>query len=226
VRPLEQPLQVVSMADRVQAVLRERVLNGELEPGSRLHQENISEELGVSRSPVREALARLAADGLVELLPNRGARVADVTLEDMRASYEARLGVEPLAARFAAARHQPEDLEQMRAAVSAQRRARSPRATYTAIRRFHLAVVEAAANQQLARFADSLWAGRIGLHVFLRQADSATLAVDIEEHESIVAAIEAGDAAAAERLMGEHIAHSLEQLVADNAARDPAVSPT
>jgi DNA-binding GntR family transcriptional regulator len=66
-----------SVADRVYAALRERILAGDIPHHARLHQEQLSEELGVSRTPLREALGRLAADGLVELLPQRGARVAD-----------------------------------------------------------------------------------------------------------------------------------------------------
>jgi DNA-binding GntR family transcriptional regulator len=206
-------LQVVSVVDRVYAVLQERILMGELEAGGRIHQVNVSEELGVSRTPVREALARLAADGLVELLPNRGARVAAVSLEDMRTSYEARLAIEPLAAGFAADRHAPDHVRRMRSAIAAQRRARSPRGTYAPIRDFHLAVVDAAGNPLLSRFAASLWAGRIGLQVLMRQADKATLAVDADEHEAIADAIEAGDGATAERLMHEHIAVSLQRLI-------------
>jgi DNA-binding GntR family transcriptional regulator len=209
----DQTLEILSIVDRVYAVLQERILDGELEPGSRIHQENVSEELGVSRTPVREALARLAADGLVELLPNRGARVAEVALEDMRTSYEARLAIEPLAARFAAERHDRQDVKRMRAAIAAQRRARSSRGAFAPIRTFHLAVVDAGANPLLSRFAASLWAGRIGLHVFMRQVDKETLAVDAEEHDAIASAIEAGDGARAEQLMHEHIAVSLKRLI-------------
>ena len=97
-------LDVVSVADHVERALRARILAGALEPGARLHQEGLSEELGVSRTPLREALGRLAADGLVDVLPNRGARVADVRPEDMRAAYEARLVIEPAAAGLAAER--------------------------------------------------------------------------------------------------------------------------
>src|SRR3954454_25123984 len=97
-------IDVASVPDRVYAILRERILAGELEPESRLHQEGISAELGVSRTPVREAIARLAAEGLVELLANRGARVAAIGEHDMEAAYVARLAFEPLAARLAAQR--------------------------------------------------------------------------------------------------------------------------
>ena len=122
VRHGEGRVDVSSVPDRVYAILRERILAGELEPESRLHQEGISAELGVSRTPVREAIARLAAEGLVELLANRGARVAAVRPGDMEAAYVARLGIEPLAARLAAARRDPAELTQ--AAQDAHARAR------------------------------------------------------------------------------------------------------
>jgi DNA-binding GntR family transcriptional regulator len=209
----EQQLHIVSVADRVYDVLQGRIIGGDLEVGSRIHQENVSDELGVSRTPVREALARLAAEGLVEFLPNRGARVAEVTIDDMRISYEARLALEPLAARYAAERHGPSDIKRINAALADQRRAKSTRGTYEAIRRFHLAVVETAGNPLIARFASSLWAGRIGLHVFLRQANRAALDADLDEHKVILEAIERRDGDRAEQLMHDHIAVSLERLL-------------
>ena len=104
------------------SAIRERISSGSLPRGARVHQEDLAEELGVSRTPVREALRRLAAEGLVEMRTNRGARVADVDQVGMRVSYEARTVIEPGAARLAAARRVPEPLARMRAAVVAQRR--------------------------------------------------------------------------------------------------------
>src|SRR5919112_64139 len=95
---------VQSVADQVYEVLRERIASGEIERGSRMHQEDLAKEFGVSRTPVREALRRLAAEGLVDLFANRGARVATATDEQVRSSYETRLVVEPGAARVAAER--------------------------------------------------------------------------------------------------------------------------
>ena len=99
-----EPLQIASVVDQAYLAIRERITAGALQRGARIHQEDLAEELGVSRTPVREALRRLAAEGLVEMRTNRGARVADVGGEDMRAAYEARLVIEPGAARLAARR--------------------------------------------------------------------------------------------------------------------------
>jgi DNA-binding GntR family transcriptional regulator len=178
------------------------VVGGDLEPESRLHQEGISAELGVSRTPVREALARLAADGLVELLPQRGARVAAIRTHDMEAAYVARLGFEPLAARLAAQRG---DARPLRRALSAK--------GYRASRAFHLALVSASGNPFLIDFANAVWAGRIGLHVYARQMTNDQLALDAAEHEAIIEAVEAGDEDTAERLTREHIEHALDILL-------------
>jgi DNA-binding GntR family transcriptional regulator len=196
-------IEVTSVADRVYAALREQILAGDLEPDSRLHQEGISAELGVSRTPVREALARLAADGLVELLPQRGARVAAIGTHDMEAAYVARLGIEPLAARLAAGRRD----------VRGLRRAMATKGGYGASRAFHLALVAASGNPFLIGFAETIWAGRIGLHVYARQMTDEQLALDAGEHQAIIAAVAAGDEDVAERLTREHIEHALDILL-------------
>src|SRR3954469_6207344 len=213
---------VSSVPDRVYAILRERILAGDLEPESRLHQEGISAELGVSRTPVREAIARLAAEGLVELLANRGARVAAIGENDMEAAYVPRLGVEPLAARLAAARRDPGELRALRKAMTPSRR--GPKAAYAASRGFPLAMAEASGNRFLADFAESLWAGRLGLHVYAQRMTPEQFAKDADEHEHILAAIEAGDQATAERLTREHILHSLDVLAGRVDAEGRALS--
>jgi DNA-binding GntR family transcriptional regulator len=209
------PVEVVSVADHVERALRERILAGALGPGERLHQEALSEELGVSRTPLREALGRLAADGLVEVLPNRGARVADVQPQDMRAAYEARLVIEPAAAALAAERADERALEAMRATIEALRGARGDvRASFLANRAFHLALVAASANPYLMRLAETLWAGRVGLRVYERQRNTEELVgLDAADHEEILAAIVAREGARAERLTAEHISCAMTKLL-------------
>ena len=101
----------------------------------------------------------------------------------------------------------------MRAAVAEQRRVgRSVKDAYRANRLFHLALVEASGNPFLTRFVEAMWAGRVGLHAYLRQADPAELSLDADEHEQIAAAVERGDADEAERLTRAHIGRALERL--------------
>ena len=101
----------------------------------------------------------------------------------------------------------------MRAAVAEQRRVgRSITEAYRANRLFHLALVEASGNPFLTRFVEAMWAGRIGLHVYLRQAHPAELAMDADEHEQIAAAVERGDPEEAEKLTRAHIGRAIERL--------------
>jgi DNA-binding GntR family transcriptional regulator len=200
------PIEVQSTTGLVYEALRERILSGRVAPDERLHQEAISAELGVSRTPLREALGRLAADGLVELLPNRGARVADPSPEDMLAGYEARLAVEPDAAAYCAERADGAAIAAVRHAIDIQRRPGRVERRYRANRDFHLAVVRGSGNPYLVRFAELLWVGRLGLRIYTLQLQSEEgAAADADEHEAIADAIEAGDPVAAERRMREHI---------------------
>ena len=156
-------LPIASVVDQVYSATRARIMDGTLQRGARIHQEDLADELGVSRTPVREALRRLAAEGLVEMRTNRGARVADVGGDDMHAAYEARLVIEPGAARLAAQHAAARPLARMRAAVAAQRRAiPNVRRSFEANREFHLALVEASGNPFLLQLAERLWVTRIG----------------------------------------------------------------
>jgi DNA-binding GntR family transcriptional regulator len=211
---MAQRVEASSVADRVYAALRERILAGDIPHSARLHQEQLSEELGVSRTPLREALGRLAADGLVELLPQRGARVADISREDMEAAYSARLALEPAAAGLAAKRRSPDALAEMRQAIADHRRAGDLQAAFAANRAFHLAVVRGAENPFLLRFAEMLWVRRIGLRVYEEQREPPEfITADADWHERIADAIEGGDARGAQRLMRRHISESMQLLM-------------
>ncbi len=202
-------IEVVSIVDRVYDALRARILDGSVAPGARLRQEALADELGVSRTPLREALRRLASEGLVELEANRGARVPALTRADLMAAYDARLAIEPGAARLAAVVRDEAALRRMDGAIAAHRRASGSAALFEANRAFHLALVAAAANEHLSRLAEFLWAARIGALIYGRQDETAAeVAADADEHAAIAAAVAAADADEAERLVREHVARA------------------
>ena len=206
-------LNIASVVDQVYTAIRELIWSGSLPRGARVHQEDLAEELGVSRTPVREALRRLAAEGLVEMRTNRGARVADVDQVGMRVSYEARTVIEPGAARLAAARRPEEQLARMRAAVAAQRRSlRSVQRSFEANREFHLALAAASGNEFLVQFAERLWVARIGETIYERQVQTQErMLLDVREHEQIIDAIEAGDGRRAEALTRRHLTDAMKR---------------
>jgi DNA-binding GntR family transcriptional regulator len=205
---VKRQLDIRSVVDQVHAELLERIVAGELPPGSRLRQEALAEELGVSRTPLREALARLVSEGLVEFVPNRGATVASRDFSDMEGAWRARLVIEPGAARLAAERREPAAIERMRLSVVRQRSvADDVTASFALNRDFHLALVAASGNTHLLQFSELLWLSRIGVPIFARQArDREQVLAWADDHAAIAEAVAAGSAARAERLTRDHIA--------------------
>ncbi len=202
-------LRILSVVDHVYEALRERILTGDIPRGTRLRQVALAEELGVSRTPLREALRRLSAEGFVEFSPNLGATVTQLDLGDMRHAWLARIALEPGAARLAAGAADPPETARMRHAVEQQRTAGDDRmAGFAANREFHLALVAAAGNPHLTRFAEALWVPRIGAPIYQAQAAEAppAMAVWADEHDRITDAVAAGDADMAEHLTRTHIA--------------------
>jgi DNA-binding GntR family transcriptional regulator len=201
-------LEIRSVVDEVHEALLERIVAGELPPGTRLRQEALADDLGVSRTPLREALVRLASEGLVEFVPNRGATVARRDFTDMQQAWRARLVIEPSAARLAAERRDAQAVEEMRDSVRRQRMdAGDLTASFALNREFHLLLVRASGNAHLAQFAELLWLTRIGVPIFARQARNRKQIVAwADEHEAITEAVAAGHGARAERLTRDHIA--------------------
>ncbi len=205
------------MVEQTCAILRERIRLGEIPPGTRLRQEVLAEELGISRTPLREAMRLLAADGLVVLEPNRGAVVVELSHDDRVAFWEARLALEPAAARMGAQRRAASGVTAMEAAIADQRASveaaiADQRASmvgdqgFAANRAFHLALVASAGNPHLDRFAEALWVRAVGAAIYATQAsDSSVVAAYADQHAAILAAIMSGDADRAESLTREHI---------------------
>jgi DNA-binding GntR family transcriptional regulator len=206
-RPAIGPLHIQSVVDHVYAALRERILSGDLPRGTKLRQTSLAKDLGVSRTPLREALRRLSTEGLVEFAPNRGATVSELDFGDMRHAWSARVALEPGAARLAAERRHPPAIAAMRAAIDHQRSVGGDKnESFAANRAFHLALAAASGNPHLTRFAEMLWVPRIGVPIYQAQAaEPAGPQAWADEHERIADAIDAGDPDAAERLTRIHV---------------------
>jgi DNA-binding GntR family transcriptional regulator len=195
-----------SVADLAYERIRGLVLSGEVVPGARLGQVELAERFGISRTPVREALRRLAGEGLVDFHSNRGFRVADLGLDAVLRRLEVRALLEPGIARLAAERRSEEDLGRLRAAIAREERARGGASAHDASRDFHVALARATGNEELVRVLESLWIVEVGRRLLARRsAESGWQASDVEEHREIAAAVAEGRAEDAERLMAEHV---------------------
>jgi DNA-binding GntR family transcriptional regulator len=203
-------IEVKSVVDQVYVAVRERILTGELPRGSRLRQEELAAELGVSRTPLREALRRLASEGLVDFNPNRGATVSREDVANLWHAWAARVAIEPGAARLAARAGDPEAVAGLRALIGEQRAGVDRGGdTYAANRDFHLALVAASGNPHLVRFAETLWVPRIARRIYTLQAvDPRLVLAWADDHDRIADAIAAGDGDLAASLTRAHIAAS------------------
>jgi DNA-binding GntR family transcriptional regulator len=208
------PLEIESLADRVYRRIRALILSGELSPGEALRQEALAEGLGTSRTPLREALNRLASEGLIEFRPHRSAVVATFTQRDIEADYEARALVEPSAARLAAERAPRETASDLESALAAQRAAGSDLdSQFDANRTFHVALVRGAGNPHLTRFVESLWGGRIAPVFYARQARRpGRIRRDLREHAEIARLVRAGEGPAAAQAVERHLTGALDEL--------------
>ncbi len=193
--------------------LRSEILEGRLKPGEWLRQERLAQEHGVSQMPVREALKQLAAEGLIEHVPYRGARVVQFSADDVEDLYVCRALIEGMAARFAAVNVTADELAELAALVPRMAACETPRdlTEYRELnRRFHGVIFTASRRSYLVRTLAQLWAAfptMLWSNVPRVATDSVPgrEAPDVEEHSAIVAALAARDAAAAERAMCDHI---------------------
>lgn len=205
------PLRADSVVDRAYERIRALILDGDVLPGARLGQVELAEQLGISRTPVREALGRLTGEGLVEFLPNRGFRAAGLVLDQVVRRLEVRLLLEPGIARLAAERRGEEHLAALRASIEREAAAATRVAAHDASRDFHVALAEATGNPELVSVFGSLWVVEIGRRLLARRAvESDWKGADVSEHRAIAAAVEAGDGELAARLMEEHVRGALQ----------------
>jgi DNA-binding GntR family transcriptional regulator len=202
-----QSASVVTLAyDQIRAM----IVTGELEPGSRLGQFELAESLGISRTPVREALRRLVGEGLVTSRANHGFRVADLGLESVMRHLEVRFLIEPGIARLAAARRTDEDLARILGTIEDEATATSAIEAHDASRAFHLEVASASHNEDLRHTVERQWIVEIGRRLLARRAaESDWQPSDVAEHRGIAAAIAAGEGDQAEALMRAHLASAL-----------------
>lgn len=220
-QPTMRPRAVESDEAEIERQLAEAIYEHRLPPGTKLPEVDLCRIFDVTRGVVRKVLSRLAAEQLVDLIPNRGAFVAKPTIEETRAVYELRRILEAGVVR-GLARHAPHSwFDDLRRQVADEREANRVGDTPTYIRlagKFHLDLAAATGNAALLQHLKRVVA-QTSLMVALYDVPG-TNTCSFHEHLEILDAIEAGDYARAERLMDEHLAGCERQLHL-NAERQP-----
>lgn len=197
-------------ADRSLEVLRGMVLDGTLLPGQRLNEVGLSRALGISRGPLREAIQRLASDGLLNVVAHRGAYVRTFDAQELKDLYELRIALETHAVRLAVRRADTEDLRDLDELLRATEELLISDAdtAYPSELDFHRRVVALADNQPLQRaFEDANNQIQLARSRSARQPRRARDACS--EHREVLRALAAGDGDQSARLLTEHLDHSL-----------------
>jgi DNA-binding GntR family transcriptional regulator len=220
VLPASTSLQRTSLRDQALTALRQALVTGQIESGVVYSAGSLAAELGVSNSPVREAMLALVDEGLMEVVPNRGYRAVALTDADLAEITQMRYLLEVPAAGLAAETDLGERLATLYELVDTIERTAAEgdlAGNLDADRRFHLLVVDACGNrrltEQVARLRD-----QTRLYNLRALAESGALVTSAAEHRPLLDAIAAGDRATAETLMRAHLAH----IRTDWSSPDPA----
>lgn len=197
----------VTDAQRAYSLIREKIITTEMKPGSVIEETGLMAELGLGRTPIREALKLLEVEKLVVVSPRRGMFVADVTLANLRQIEEIRLELDTLCVRLATQRMTPGQLEEMRRLVVELEHGEG---NYTQAqllnldRRFHALLREASHNELLAAECKMLFNLSLRIwHLFVNRLMPEDLAEDA--FKEILAAVETKDTGRADRAMRRHI---------------------
>ncbi|MBT1092696.1 GntR family transcriptional regulator [Streptomyces sp. HUAS 31] len=201
--PLKQP----PAADRVYTHVKQGVLDRRYEGGTLLTEGELAEAVGVSRTPVREALLRLEVEGLIKLYPKKGALVLPVSAQEIKDVVETRILVEEHAARKAvpAPPGLIERLEELLARQKEQAAAGDLAAAAVTDRCFHAEIVRSGGNEILSRLYDQLRDRQLRMGVAVMYSHPDRIAKTLVEHEEILQALRSGDTEAAVGLVHRHI---------------------
>lgn len=198
------------VVNRIRAIL----LDGEIPPGARIPERDFCEKLQISRTPLREALKVLAAEGLVQLLPHRGSRAARLTDKDMRDLFEVCQGLEALAGELACERIGDAEIGEVAAAHAAMAlhyRSGDLIQYYRCNRAIHEAIVAAAGNPVLTSLYNSVTA-RIRCARYVTPMTPERWALALSEHEAILNALQRRDGVGLSHILRTHLRHKREEV--------------
>ncbi len=184
-----------TLTDQVYEVLRERVISGKISPGEFIREQDVSERLGVSRTPVREALARLASEGFLERIPHRGFRLPEETVDDLIEIYPIMTALEVLGTREAFEHLGSKAFAELRKINETYAKAFEEKDVYAGIdnnHAFHSGLSALSGNKRLCRMLDDLRSRVRSLEIWAF-SDIGHWQKSVEEHEEILQAMEEGE---------------------------------
>lgn len=203
--------------DTVVDHLRDMIVEGQLPAGSRVNERELCEFLGISRTPLREAVKVLAAEGLVDITPNRGASVAEMSVSDIMDAFELMAGLEAMAGGLACERISDAELNEMQALHDAMvvcRKNEDLSGYYSRNRQIHKLILQSTRNNALLQVYE---ATNRRLHAlrFRSNFDSQKWDRAIVEHEAILDALKARNGAALSSILKQHLLHKRDVVMAN-----------
>jgi len=208
VEVLERDVMNLTDADRAYLQIKEKIITVQMAPGSVIQEIRLIEELGLGRTPIREALKQLQSENLVVVAPRRGMFVSDVAITDLQKIYEVRVELESLCARLAAQRITSEQISELKGLMAECRETdhNNKELVLSLDRRFHGLMAEAADNKFLRSEVEKFY--NLSLRIWYLAINSIqSQDVDVDAHFEIAHAIETQDCDESERRMREHIGH-------------------
>ena len=200
--------------------LRSAILEGKLKSGQRLMEVQLAEQLGVSRTPVREAIRKLELEGLVVMLPRKGAYVANISVKDLMDVLEIRACLEGLGASLAAERRDDEDIKKLESIEKEFEDAVRTQNIEILLKKdveFHECIFEAANNKKLEKMINSIWEQVQRFRTTYVSDYNASLSL-LDEHQAILKAIKEANVADAKKFAIEHI-EKAEQFMLENCSK-------
>ena len=208
------PIPRRTLHDELVDRLRHMIIEGDLAPGEKLSEKDLCGHFDVSRTPLREALKVLAKDGLVRLIPNRGATVSKLTLEDLEEAFPIMGALEAVSGELACTHITDTEiaqLEKLHDEMVEKYRAGELAAYFTLNERIHQLILEAARNPTLTEMQRSL-SGRIRRARYMANMSAERWAKAVTEHEAILRALKARDGARLGALLKTHLANKLHSV--------------
>jgi len=218
--PVSVSLQTVTKAEAVYLETRSRILKGMLAPGSAVNQEALAADLGVSITPLREALRRLEMEGLIRLEAHRTMSIAPLTSQELDEMYAIRMELDPFAAGLAASKVSKEQLELIYR-LARQKAANDPVLQLERNRGFHRAVYSSCGNNALINLLEQLWDRTDRYRLILIREELLRRSTSQQDHIELANALAARKADQAARLMRAHIERSRTRIASVMMTRAP-----
>ncbi|MDK2801702.1 MAG: hypothetical protein PWP27_2483 [Clostridiales bacterium] len=210
------------LRDVIFNTLRQAIIMGELKPGERLMEIQLAEKMGVSRTPVREAIRKLELEGLVVMIPRKGAHVAELSIKDIMDVLEVRSSLDGLASALAAKRITKDELKELKNIVNQFAQYIEKNNVQGLIKKdveFHEMIYRASRNEKLIQISTNL---KEQIHRFrvVYLKDYSSPSELMKEHSNIYQAIEKQDSELAEELASIHIKHQEQAMIASLRTED------